>query len=262
MLHLIPSDLTRTARGVLAAAALAAVVLPQAQAAAVSGQGTWATTLQGRDLDGNAGTFEAYYDTALNITWLADANFAQTSGYDADGFMFWSSAKTWADNLVVGSYSDWRLPTMVDTGTSGCNESYAGGTDCGFNVQTKDGSTGVVYSEMAHLYYVTLGNKGSAAPGTGAFTQEGWGLSNTGPFSNVQSNAYWTGLEYAPYADYGWLFDTYNGYQGNQGKPYFQFSAWAVRAGDVVSVPEPQTYALMGLGVAAVMVVARRRRVE
>jgi hypothetical protein len=27
------------------------------------------------------------YDTDLNVTWLADANYAQTSGYDADGFM-------------------------------------------------------------------------------------------------------------------------------------------------------------------------------
>jgi hypothetical protein len=43
-----------------------------ASAAAVSGQGTWETTLQGRDLDGNTTTFEAYFDTALDITWLAE----------------------------------------------------------------------------------------------------------------------------------------------------------------------------------------------
>jgi hypothetical protein len=45
-----------------------------AQAVGVSGQGTWETTLQGRDLDGNAATYEAYYYTTLDITWLADVN--------------------------------------------------------------------------------------------------------------------------------------------------------------------------------------------
>lgn len=39
-----------------------------AQAAPIPGQGTWETTLQGRDLDGNFGSFEAYYDTVLDIT--------------------------------------------------------------------------------------------------------------------------------------------------------------------------------------------------
>jgi hypothetical protein len=36
--------------------------------------------LVGRDLDGDAATFEAYYDTALNIAWLADAG-----GISGDG---------------------------------------------------------------------------------------------------------------------------------------------------------------------------------
>ena len=30
------------------------------------------------------------YDDVLDITWLQDANYAQTSGYDADGFMNWN----------------------------------------------------------------------------------------------------------------------------------------------------------------------------
>ena len=40
---------------------------------AIGGQGTWESTLKGRNLDGNASTIEAYYDTVLDITWLADA---------------------------------------------------------------------------------------------------------------------------------------------------------------------------------------------
>ena len=33
------------------------------------------------------------YDTDLNITWLQDANYAQTSGFDADGKMTWNEAR-------------------------------------------------------------------------------------------------------------------------------------------------------------------------
>lgn len=60
--------------------------------------------LQGRDLNGSAGSFEAYYDTVLDITWLADADYAKTSGYDADGYMTWTAANTWAANLSFTAY--------------------------------------------------------------------------------------------------------------------------------------------------------------
>ncbi len=39
------------------------------------------------------------YDDVLDITWLADANYAQTSGYDSDGRMNFSAANTWAAGL-------------------------------------------------------------------------------------------------------------------------------------------------------------------
>ena len=42
------------------------------------------------------------YDDVLDITWLQDANYAQTSGYDADGKMSWMDANTWASNLSLG----------------------------------------------------------------------------------------------------------------------------------------------------------------
>jgi hypothetical protein len=53
------------------------------------------------------------YDTDLNITWLRDANYAKTSGYDADGLMNWTAATTWAANLSYGGYDDWQLPTTL-----------------------------------------------------------------------------------------------------------------------------------------------------
>ena len=36
----------------------------------IEGQGTCEITLEARDLDGDASTLEAYYDTVLDITWL------------------------------------------------------------------------------------------------------------------------------------------------------------------------------------------------
>jgi MYXO-CTERM domain-containing protein len=241
-------ELTRRASGTLAVGVLAAAALP-AHAA-----GTWQTTLQGRDLDGNAATFEAYYDTALNITWLADADHAQTSGYDGDGNMSWDAAQAWVAQLDIHGTTGWRLPTMVDVGNDGCTvSSQAGGanTDCGYNIDTS-------LSEMAHMYYVTLGNKGYFAPGTGDPDQPGWGLNNTGPFSNVQPDWYWLGVQSATNSDSAWLYYPYNGYQAGFLK-YFEASAWAVHSGDVSApVPEPQTYALALAGLAAAFVMRRR----
>ena len=52
------------------------------------------------------------YDDVNKITWAADANLAQTSGYDADGKMTWDTAVAWANNLDYAGYTDWVLPTI------------------------------------------------------------------------------------------------------------------------------------------------------
>jgi hypothetical protein len=54
------------------------------------------------------------YDTELNITWLQDANYASTSGYDSDGLMTWGQAMDWANTLVYGGSGAWRLPTIAE----------------------------------------------------------------------------------------------------------------------------------------------------
>ncbi|MCC7257470.1 MAG: VPLPA-CTERM sorting domain-containing protein [Gammaproteobacteria bacterium] len=178
---------------------------------------------------------QAYYDTVLDITWVADANLAQTSGYDDNGLMSWSAAQAWITSLNTAAYlgkSDWRLPTVIDTGTPGCDLAYTG-TDCGHNV---DLSTG----EMAHLYYSTLGNVGyyntSGSP-TGCPGDPNYCLTSTGPFSNLQPYFYWSGTVYAPApGSRAWYFHFGDGLQFH----YFQsnaFFAWAVRSGDIVPVP-------------------------
>jgi hypothetical protein len=203
------------------------------------------------------------YDTDLDVTWLQDANYAKTSSYDADGKMTWADATTWAANLSYFDsvrnviYTDWRLPTTTDTGAPGLQCSISG-TDCGSNVDPAS-------SEMAHLYFVELGNlsyyttlwtvSGAYAGGANPNST----LDNVGPFVNFQPDDYWSGTEYAPNPSVSaWFFSNYFGEQ-NVNHKTFSFYALAVRPGDVAAVPEAETYALMLAGLGLVGWRARRR---
>jgi hypothetical protein len=222
--------------------------------------------LQGRDINGNAvGATDASavfeYDPNLNMTWLRDWNYAATTSYanaSPSGQMTWNAAKTWASTLTVGSFSGWSLPAITDTGATGCNFGYVG-TDCGFNVYGYGTSSpqAATLSPMAYLWYEELGNKGHLDT-SGNYPQSGWGLKNTGPFTNMQSG-FWSGTEYPQ--SRAWGFDTPSGYQFFGGKDDALFAV-AVRSGDVAaSVPEPGTVALLSLSLGALGVVSRRRPV-
>lgn len=248
------ASVARAVRTMLAVASMAVTALPTAHAASVSGQGDWQTTLHGRDLDGNAANGdEAYYDTALDITWLADANYAQTSGYDTDGRMSWDAAQTWVAQLNVNGFTGWRLPDVkpADGSSFDYNFSYGGSAGFGYNITSTQ-------SELAHLYYVTLGNKGDY-DASGNF-QVDFGLQNSGPFSNVQPYYYWSDGSSLDRVDPNEAanFYTPSGLQNIAFKTS-TFSAWAVHSGDVAAVPEPQTYALMALGLVAVLVARGRQ---
>lgn len=205
----------------------AAVAVPGiVSAVAVSGQGTWETTLQGRDLDGNLATAEAYYDTVLNITWLADTNYSGIS-------MDWAPAIAWAAALdpYSSGITGWRLPN-----TDPVNGTDYSGDDFGWNISAPGtlyaGSTA---SEMAHLYYNTLGNLSPYFP-SGEFGQPGAGLTNTGPFSNIHvfdEDGYWSATEWSDTA--AWYFYFVNGYQDITEKTDVEGDrySWAVHDGDV-----------------------------
>jgi hypothetical protein len=234
----------------------AVVLCSVAQASPVPGQGTWQTTLLGRDISGRAvaGNDDSavfLYDSTLNITWLRNAN--------VNGLMTWSAANAWASGYSLGGFDGWRLPTVNVAGNGECNLSYAGGTDCGFNVNTAT-------SEMAHLFFDVLGNKAYCPPGDATCAggpQSGWGLTNTGDFLSLLSYFYWSGTEYAPDTTYAWYFNTDEGFQLPSSAEANTFYALYVRPGDVLvdnQVPEPGSIALFGLAGVALGLNQRRRR--
>ena len=47
---------------------------------------------------------QAFYDTGLDISWLADANM--------NGEQTWQTQMTWADNLIIAGTDGWRLPSV------------------------------------------------------------------------------------------------------------------------------------------------------
>ena len=169
--------------------------------------------------------------------------------------MTWANANAWAAGLnPYGSgITGWRLPTTNDVGNDG--ETYTNiyqGVDYGYNI--------TAYSEMSHMFYTTLGDKAYCTT-SGSCSQAGWGLTNTGPFSNVQSDVYWSATEYAPYTYNAWLFYFYDGYQLNLYKTY-NYYAWAVHSGDVgaPAVPVPAAVWLFGSGLAGLLGMSRKRR--
>lgn len=184
------------------------------------------------------------YDDVLDITWLQDANYAKTSGYHSTGMMTWDEANEWAGQLNYGGYDDWRLTFVLDH-EDGCEDSRI----CGYNVNTRDVETGVVFSEMAYMFHDNLGNL--SRYDINETENADYGLRNKGLFTNIESDYYWSGNDYASYSAVAWIFNTTEGGQTNFAKDA-QGYAWAVRNGDasttVSSVPVPTAVWLFGSG--------------
>lgn len=194
----------------------------------------------------------AYYDDVADLTWLADANAAQTSGYDTDGRMTWATASSWAAGLDVAGVTGWRLPDTIDVDNDGPTyTNFYQGVDSGYNITT--------HSELSNMFYNVLGNTASydtSGVATGC-TAPNYCLTNTGPFSNLQSDFYWA-REYAPSTNGAWYFNMSSGFQLHLSKTDNLY-AWAVQSGDVSAVPVPAAMWLFGCGLLGLIGVARRK---
>jgi len=232
-----------------------------AQAVAIPGQGSWETTLQGRDLDGDISNgFEAYYDTVQNMTWLADANYIKTAGINQTG----SVDQT---NITITAYdiADWGLPATSIKYNLPCQwYSNGAGYQPSYICTGEPATIQLENSTTAYdiLFGTILGNKSSSG--------SNYAVVNTGPFSNVQQGEYLTNAP-AQYWDLDGVaakvvtFSTITGQLERRSEAYYytpayNYSSYAMwtKAGDVGAVPEASTWALMVLGLAGIGLMSTR----
>jgi hypothetical protein len=212
-----------------------------ANADPIPGQGTWETTLLGRDMDGHAlpasdGGTVFLYDTSLNITWLRNGS--------QNGLMTWSAAMDWASGLQVGAFAEWRLPnTPIPDASCTLANSYPGVYSQGYGV----GCSG---SEMGHLFNVTLQNA------TGA-------ISNSGNFQGLQNYYYWSKTPLANDPYYVWGYHLGINGQAYTGTGNNLIFSMAVRDGDVLApVPEPASAIWIAVGLFSLAIWRRTKQIS
>lgn len=161
--------------------------------------------------------FQAYYDSVLDITWLADANLAARNtfgvgpinggGTPNPGAMNFSTAASFVGAVNAAAYlgfSTWRLPIIepIDGVSFDYIPKNDGTADRGYNISASGTAfAGSTASEFAHLYYNTLGNEAyydTTGVLTGCADTYPGCLTNTGPFSDLRGATYWIGISYAP----------------------------------------------------------------
>lgn len=166
-----------------------------------SAAGTWATTLKKRDLNAD-GVVDAYYDTALGITWLANREMAGNPG-----FMSWTQAKSLVAGLNINGITGWRLPTIDPTSC----DWYWDAKLCALGPNGKK-------AELPYMQYVTLGD-------------------TNGPFLNglpVQ-DGHWFGVTAIDVPDraYGFFWHHALGFGVNTYLKTLTLYPWPVHQGDV-----------------------------
>jgi hypothetical protein len=180
-----------------------------------------AGTLQPRDINAD-GVVDALYDPVHNVSWLADANYAGTLGVNA---------------------GPWFLPGQM-------GPSEAADMAASLNIH------GVTGWRLPHAWSPGCENSTTYCDGAGASefpaTDEG--------FHNVGAGLYYTdSFAYSGNYSY-WIL---SGFGGNVFLTHSLenglFFAEFVHDGDVASIPEPSTWALLAGGLGAIALSRRRR---
>lgn len=223
---------------------------------------------------------EVVYSSAGGISWTKDANllgsmfnsqgfstvvnaiigsysgsYALTVGdFESDGAATWVGANAFIGYLNSVSYAgtnQWRLPAIIDTGSTGCNYSN-NGTDCGYNVDTSTG-------EMAKLYFDELG--GQAVNDTqGNYQPDVDGIPDTAFFDNEVQDIYWSSLQSATPGG-AWIFATDDGVQMDGFSKTSHTYVWAVTSAlTVTAVPEADSVAMLMAGLGLLGLMARRKQ--
>lgn len=184
------------------------------------------------------------YDTDLDITWLADPNYAFNSGSDPNGLMTWQEANQWAGQLSYAGFTEWRLPVTpeIDPNCTYLNAA-----------QNKSWGQSCSGSEMGHLYFIETQTD-----------TNGWHIRNPNTdlfLPLVSSEKYWSSSEDSTniFGHTAYVFAFFNGFQSIQGKNS-NYAAWAVHDGDIgAPIPEPSILTLIGLGFVGLSVLRRRK---
>jgi len=206
-----------------------------------------------RDLDGDwSNGHEGVYDDVLDITWLADANYAKTSGYSAQNYsecgnysgcvtdvlasgqFGWQAAKDWADSLEIFNQTNWRLPSIVRP------------------LMNQAGYL-TPFSELGHMYNANFGfsfNWCCLPIANSEFTASS--IHTTSPsneidkFSNIYAVGYWNEEQASGYS--AWSTNMISGSTSDTYKNSHVY-AWAVHDGDVGNpVPLPAGFWLFASG--------------
>jgi len=162
-----------------------------------------------------------FYDSANNITWLANANLAlnirfglpacDTTGItqtcvETNGSMSYQSAAAWVAAMNAAQYlghTNWQLPTSPPLDST-CPKIGTNGTSFGF---------GCLANAMGSLFYNGLGLK---APNTAVPI----GANTAGPFTNFQPYLYWS---QSPGSGGYATFSFATGFQGANTAPNFLY---------------------------------------
>ena len=197
---------------------------------------------------------QAYYDDVLDVTWLADANYAETSGFHGNDLLSWYEANGFIAELNNTSHlgiDTWRLPSMDVN-----SDTYIVKCSVATEIECRDSELGY----MSVIY--------AAGP------------NNSLGFDNVLFN-YWSSTDYdADNVDWpggatcnvgneglcawrqGFGADSQNYVRKTYGEPNdsstLGYSVWAVASGDAL-VPTPLALWLFGSGLLGLIGVARKK---